>query len=229
MGSKGSYSSMMILWVVFLAFLVMSMKVKAADPDPVVDFPADFSAGPNAPFTLHNVFVNGVVTQSSGGTRAALSTEVFPASIGEAITAVRFVLVPCGVNVPHTHPRATELLNVVSGGPLLVGWVDTSGVLHKDELCAGDVALFPRGLLHFEQNLGNTNCTFISALNSQNPGVLNAGQALFAVPNPVLATALNIPIPVLQILKNDFSPALLQTNLLSGCIPRPGCIPGVPL
>ncbi len=46
---------------------------------------------------------------------------------GEGITAVRFVLVPCGVNVPHTHPRATELLNVVSGGPLLVGWVDTSG------------------------------------------------------------------------------------------------------
>jgi hypothetical protein len=48
----------------------------------------------------------------------------------------------------------------------------------------------------------------------------NAAQALFAVPNPVLATALNIPIPLLQILKNDFSPALLQTNrFLSGCIP----------
>jgi len=48
----------------------------------------------------------------------------------------------------------------------------------------------------------------------------NAAQALFAVPNPVLATALNIPIPLFQILKNDFSPALLQTNrFLSGCIP----------
>ncbi len=47
----------------------------------------------------------------------------------------------------------------------------------------------------------------------------NAGQALFAVPNPVLAAALNIPIPLLQVFKNDFSPALLQTNILSGCIP----------
>ncbi len=47
----------------------------------------------------------------------------------------------------------------------------------------------------------------------------NAGQALFAVPNPVLATALNIPIPILQIFKNNFSPALLQTNVLSGCLP----------
>ncbi|CAK9873136.1 unnamed protein product [Sphagnum jensenii] len=216
MGSKGHYSSMMILWVMFVAFFIMIMKVKAVDPDPLVDFPA----GPDAPFTFHNITVNGVVTQTSGGTRAALSTEVFPATIGEGITSVKFTLVPCGVNVPHTHPRATELLNVVAGGPLLVGWVNTSGVLQTDRLFAGDVALFPRGLLHFEQNFGNTNCTFISALNSQNPGVLNAGQALFALPNPVLATALNIPIPLLQIFKNEFSPALLQTNrLLSGCIP----------
>jgi hypothetical protein len=50
------------------------------------------------------------------------------------------------------------------------------GVLQTDHLYAGDVALFPRGLLHFEQNLGNTNCTFISALNSQNPGVLVCSQ-----------------------------------------------------
>jgi len=68
---------MMILWVMFVAFLITSMKVKAADPDPLVDFPA----GPGAPFTLHNITVNGVVTQTSGGTCAALSTEVFPASM----------------------------------------------------------------------------------------------------------------------------------------------------
>jgi hypothetical protein len=77
MGSKGYYSSILMLWVVFVAFLIMSMKVKAADPDPVVDFPA----GPGAPFTLHNITINGVVTQTSGGTRAALSTDVFPASM----------------------------------------------------------------------------------------------------------------------------------------------------
>jgi hypothetical protein len=77
MESKGYYSNIMILWGMFVAFLIIGMKVKAADPDPLVDFPA----GPSAPFTLHNVFVNGVVTQGSGGTRAALSTDVFPASM----------------------------------------------------------------------------------------------------------------------------------------------------
>jgi len=53
---------------------------------------------------------------------------------GEGITSVKFILVPCGVNVPHTHPRATELLNVVEGGPLLVGWVNTSGSKSFDQL-----------------------------------------------------------------------------------------------
>jgi hypothetical protein len=79
MGSKGYYyyysSSMMILWVMFVAFFIMSMNVKAADPDPVVDFPA----GPDAQFALHDIIVNGVVTESAGGTRIALSTDVFPA------------------------------------------------------------------------------------------------------------------------------------------------------
>ncbi len=40
---------------------------------------------------------------------------------------VRFELLPCGTNPPHTHPRASELLFLVSGGPLLAGFVDTSG------------------------------------------------------------------------------------------------------
>jgi hypothetical protein len=68
---------MMILWVMFVAFLIMSMKVKACNPDPLVDFPA----GLGAPFTLHDITVDGVVTQSSSGTRAALSTPVFLASV----------------------------------------------------------------------------------------------------------------------------------------------------
>jgi hypothetical protein len=45
----------------------------------------------------------------------------------EGLTVVRFEMVPCGVNVPHTHPRASELLSLISGGPLQVGFIDTLG------------------------------------------------------------------------------------------------------
>jgi hypothetical protein len=43
---------------------------------------------------------------------------------------VRFKLVPCGSNLPHTHPRASEVLSLLSGGPLQVGFVDTTGNQH---------------------------------------------------------------------------------------------------
>ncbi|EFJ38793.1 hypothetical protein SELMODRAFT_402991 [Selaginella moellendorffii] len=44
----------------------------------------------------------------------------------QGITYVHFNMVPCGVNLPHTHPRASELLTMISGGPLQVGFVDTA-------------------------------------------------------------------------------------------------------
>jgi hypothetical protein len=46
---------------------------------------------------------------------------------GQGITVVRFELLPCGVNVPHTHPRASELVSLISGGPMQVGFIDTAG------------------------------------------------------------------------------------------------------
>jgi len=47
-----------------------------------------------------------------------------------------------------------------------------AGNPHLDIIRPGDSTLFPRGLLHFEINLGRENATYISALNSQNPGTL---------------------------------------------------------
>lgn len=46
------------------------------------------------------------------------------------------------------------------------------GVLHPDLLYPGDVTVFPRGMLHFELNVGTEKALYFSALNSQNPGTL---------------------------------------------------------
>jgi hypothetical protein len=54
-----------------------------------------------------------------------------------------------------------------------------AGNAHLDIIRPGDSTLFPRGLLHFEINLGTENATYISALNSQNPGTL-----VHNLPNP---------------------------------------------
>jgi hypothetical protein len=47
----------------------------------------------------------------------------------QGLSIVRFKMVPCGSNLPHTHPRASEVLSLLSGGPLQVGFVDTTGNL----------------------------------------------------------------------------------------------------
>ena len=46
------------------------------------------------------------------------------------------------------------------------------GTPHINILYPGDVTLFPRGLLHFEINVGKVTADYLSALNSQNPGTL---------------------------------------------------------
>ncbi|MCO5560623.1 hypothetical protein L7F22_014239 [Adiantum nelumboides] len=71
---------------------------------------------------------------------------------------------PCGVNLSHTHMRASEMLDaLVSRGPLLWHFL---GVQHIDILYANNI---PHSLLQFELNVGKQMALYISALNSKNP------------------------------------------------------------
>ncbi|EFJ29577.1 hypothetical protein SELMODRAFT_410196 [Selaginella moellendorffii] len=60
---------------------------------------------------------------------AAINTTIFPGITSQGITYVQFHMVPCGVNVPHTHPRALELLTMVSGGPVSLIQATSGGAL----------------------------------------------------------------------------------------------------
>ncbi|KAK4734436.1 hypothetical protein R3W88_008697 [Solanum pinnatisectum] len=58
-----------------------------------------------------------------------------------------------GVNPPHTHPRATELLFMIEGS-LEVDLVDTTKKLYiyTQTLQIGDMFVFPKGLVHYRYN-----------------------------------------------------------------------------
>jgi len=54
------------------------------------------------------------------------------------------VLGPCGLNTPHTHPRATEIQLLLSGGPLYNQFVMENGArLVKDTIEPGMAMVFP--------------------------------------------------------------------------------------
>ncbi|KAK9073716.1 hypothetical protein SSX86_006310 [Deinandra increscens subsp. villosa] len=96
------------------------------------------------------------------------------------ISLARVDFAPWGINPPHTHPRASEIMTILEGS-LEVGFV-TSNPENRHiskVLCKGDVFVFPVGLVHYQKNNGNTNAIAISALSSQNPGVMPIANVVF--------------------------------------------------
>ncbi|OAY80937.1 putative germin-like protein 2-1 [Ananas comosus] len=102
------------------------------------------------------------------------------------ISLARIDFAPYGVNPPHTHPRATEILTVLEGS-LYVGFVTSNpeNRLYSKVLNKGDVFVFPKGLIHFQFNNGTGNAMAIATLSSQNPGVITIGNAVFGSKLPI--------------------------------------------
>ena len=102
-----------------------------------------------------------------------------------------------GLNAPHTHPRATEVLTVLEG-TLYVGFVtsNTDNKLFAKVLNKGDVFVFPEGLIHFQFNIGPVPAVAIAGLSSQNPGVITIAKAVFgsnpSISDDVLAKAFQL-------------------------------------
>lgn len=116
---------------------------------------------------------------------------------------------PWGINPPHTHPRASEILAVLEGS-LQVGFVTSNPenrhitkVLHK-----GDVFVFPIGLVHYQRNVGSTKAVAIAALSSQNPGVITIANAVFGskpeIASDILVKAFQVDKEVVGNIKSKF-------------------------
>lgn len=126
------------------------------------------------------------------GTVQPLDVENMPALAGEGVSYSLFNIEPCGINLPHVHPRATELLYVISGKDLRTAFTEENGgrVIVND-IGMGEATFFPEGLIHYQQNLSCNPVTYISALNSEDPGVITITTQFFRLPTEALQGALN--------------------------------------
>nr|GLL25738.1 putative germin-like protein 2-1 [Ipomoea trifida] len=115
-----------------------------------------------------------------GNTSNPLGSAVSPVNVNNlsglntlGISLARIDFEPYGLNPPHTHPRATEVLTVLEG-TLYVGFVLSNpapGMKNKlftKVLKAGDVFVFPEGLIHFQFNIGHSKAIAFAGLSSQN-------------------------------------------------------------
>ncbi|TVU14827.1 hypothetical protein EJB05_38320, partial [Eragrostis curvula] len=118
---------------------------------------------------------------------AAVDVTKIPGLNTLGISLARLDFVPGGQNPPHTHPRATEILVVVQG-QLLVGFVlsnQLNNTLITKQLVAGDVFVFPQGLIHFQLNNGKMPALAFAGLSSQFPGVITIANSVFATKPPI--------------------------------------------
>jgi len=186
----------------------------------------------NKLFLLHAVFVNGKFCKDPklvsandfffsglnsprdtsnplGSTVTLLNVDKILGLNTLGISLARIDFAPYGLNPPHIHPRGTEIL-VVLEGTLLVGFVtsNTDNRLFTKVLNAGDVFVFPIGLIHFQFNSGHTNAIAFAGLSSQNPGLITIANAVFGSNPPinadVLAKAFQLDRNVINYLQKKF-------------------------
>ncbi|KAG2594224.1 germin-like protein 1-4 [Panicum virgatum] len=219
----------LLLAVVLLALAAPPV---AGDPDMLQDIcVADYKSlqGPlrvngfpckrEANVTAEDFFFGGLAKAADvysgnpmGSAVTAADVETLPGLNTLGVSMARTDYAPWGgVNPPHAHPRATEILFVLEG-TLEVGFVTAAAPsrLLSRTVSRGEVFVFPRGLVHFQRSVGAAPAVAVSAFDSQLPGTQAAAAALFgaapAVPTDVLARAFRTDAGVVESIKSKFTP-----------------------
>ena len=80
------------------------------------------------------------------------------------------------------------MLYTIKANQLRVAFVEENGGEGAvvNDLYQGDVAFFPQGLIHYQQNLGCKPVTFLAALNSEDPGVVTITTRFFELPSEAI-------------------------------------------
>ncbi|XP_012089401.2 LOW QUALITY PROTEIN: germin-like protein subfamily 1 member 20 [Jatropha curcas] len=118
-----------------------------------------------------------------------------------------------GLNPPHIHPRATEIL-VVLKGTLYVGFVTSNPsrlfakVLYPGDVFTPEMFLFSIGLIHFQLNVAKLKAVAVAGLKQDHPGVITIANATFGSDPPinpdVLAKAFQLDEDVVAYLQKLF-------------------------
>ncbi|THF99729.1 hypothetical protein TEA_001131 [Camellia sinensis var. sinensis] len=160
-------------------------------------------------FLFRGLHLPGNTSNAVGSKVNLVNVGQFPGLNTFGISMARVDYAPLGINPPHIHPRATEILTVIEGS-LQVGFV-TSNPENRfitKLLQKGDVFVFPMGLIHFQRNVGHGNAVAISALSSQNPGIITIANAVFGskptVSSDLLSKAFQVDKNIIVRMQSQF-------------------------
>ncbi|XP_010036706.1 germin-like protein subfamily 3 member 2 [Eucalyptus grandis] len=183
--------------ICLLVFLLVGLPTFAADPDPVQDYCVPNPKVGNGRTTRSSVLpcknssevttddfvfsgMKNFTANFSETGLAALSVNptLFPGLNTLGMSFMKAELRVGGINPPHFHPRATEIAYLVRGS-VYSGFVDSANRVFARVIEAGEVMVYPRGLVHFQMNVGDKPATIFGSFNSQNAGVQKLPATIF--------------------------------------------------
>lgn len=132
----------------------------------------------------------------------------FPALAGQSVSYAVLQYPAGSINPPHTHPCSAKLLFLL-GGALEVGLIDTTNKLFTQVLQAGDLFVFPKGLVHCQFNSdANSSAFAISAFGSANAGIVSDPTTVFttSIDDAILAKSFKTDVAAIQKLKAGLAP-----------------------
>ncbi|KAI3876167.1 hypothetical protein MKW98_029119 [Papaver atlanticum] len=182
-----------------------------SDPDQLQDFcVADLNATTtslNGDFFFSGFTKEGNTNNNFGLAITPGNVLSFPGLNTLGLSMNRVDYAPGGVNPLHSHPRATEA-GVIIKGKVLVGFISTTNVLYSKVLKAGEMFVIPKGLVHFQKNVGRGKAVTITSFNSQLPGAAVLPATIFvsnpAIPNDILAKNFQVNETVITSIKSKF-------------------------
>ncbi|KAG0586914.1 hypothetical protein KC19_2G126900 [Ceratodon purpureus] len=199
MAQSSSTTVLSLLFIALCAAASFMSAVHAADPDPLQDYcVADVSANapllngyackPRSEATDEDFTFTGFrkapksdseIAKSPTGAIAVLTTPLtYPGINTQGITHARLDFAVGGVTPLHTHPRAAETIFILKG-TVYTGFISDDNKLFASTLKQGDVFVFPKGLSHFQINVGKETAISFNTLTSQSPGFLVTANQIF--------------------------------------------------
>ncbi|XP_057960649.1 germin-like protein subfamily 3 member 2 [Malania oleifera] len=234
MPSKSNY-------LLLFPFLLCHTTILASDPDPVQDFcipdtkpgipdtkpgsrrPARFNIPPckNSSEATPDDFVFSGIKAAGNFSDTGLSTipvnpTRFPGLNTLGMSFLRADLAVGGINAPHFHPRATEIVYVVQGS-VYSGFVDSTNRVFAKVIRSGEVMVYPRGLVHFQMNVGESPATVFGCFNSQNPGSQKIPSAIFGsgIKDDLLEKAFGLSHRQVAAMRRRLAPKRLEDDLIT--------------
>ena len=183
----------------------------------------DFNPDANSKTTDGGTFIG------EGGQGVLANRAKFPILTNLGIAFSMGFMNPCGMNTPHVHPRATEVLtiaDVAAGGVVKTGFImeNGAGVQFSNALSKYQGTVFPMGSVHYEFNDNCEPATFIAGFNSDDPGLSSIAQNFFDLDPDIVQADLGFPREINGMNIAQFAPTIPPSFALGvqSCLDRCG-------